>query len=90
MGINWDKLKFIPFPRSDNDISSEPSRNEVNNSCTLPYINSDIEWWELEDDNTNSFSDDSFVNNECSTKLSDSSFGKGMDSDSGVSGMVCF
>ena len=96
MGINWDKLKFIPFPKTNNDILLKPNRNDVNNSCALPYTNSHIDWWELEDNNTDSFSDDSLVNSECSssTEFSDSPFGKGMDSDtdSGVSGtgMVCY
>ena len=92
MGIDWNKLKFIPFfGGNKGNVHSSPNTSDVDHNNAIPYIDSRIEWWELEDDNADSFSDESLFTSESSTKFSDSSFGKAMDSDSdsGISSMVC-
>ena len=90
MGIDWDKLKFIPFCGSDDCIiRSNPSN--VDHYNRIPYVDSNIEWWEIDNDDAVSLSSERLVTSECSSKFSDIPCCEGMDteSDSGVSSMVC-
>ena len=92
MGINWDKLKFIPFCGSDDCIiRASPNPSNVDNYNRIPYVDSNIEWWELDSDDAVSLSSESLVTSECSSKFSDFPCYEGMEteSDSGVSSMVC-
>ena len=92
MGIDWDRLKLIPFGGRNNcDILSCPNTSNLGSYNTIPYVDSKIEWWELDNDNAVSLSSESLVTSECSSKFSNFPCCEGMDtgSDSGVSSMVC-
>ena len=86
MGINFDALKFILFsvenesnkyPKADEDVSFE-----------LPCIDSNMDWWELDDDHHSQLKNfDSYPDTMSTSESEIYNFSKCMDSesDSGIS-----
>ena len=84
MGIKWDKLKNVPFIESLGTTVN--SSSDLGQSYTPPLVNTDIEWWDWEEQSICSASDSSSIGDSFAID-NDVDLFPCIDSDSGVSSM---
>ena len=84
MAINWDILKNIPF--IDNPSTNVISSSDLDRSYTPPLVNTDVEWWDWEEESICCASDSSNIRDSFAIDSNEDPFAF-VDSDSGISSM---